>query len=220
MKNKNGINKIIEVSSALALSVGLVYGLIILSKNIFFKYVIQEPEVQIIAVLAATGLLGNVLGFVLEKIVKDFVDQHLGEQIKILVDKEFEQASSIEKEEKDREAIIEYQDKPEFDTVIVPVQNTADAVKKNLSYKCPTSYSFKEGLKYIAFYKNKAIIGYGEITSRYNEPVMGEKVFNIARFVPTEIKHNKSGAFVQSKMYCNIEKLKRARTTEEIREDI
>ncbi len=103
-------------------------------------------------------------------------------------------------------------------TVIVNVKNAIGEVKKNLTYICPSRYSFKDGLEYIAFYKDKRILGYGKLENfdNYNDAIGETKEFKIGKFEDVNIRHEKKGALIQNKMYCNFEKLKNANTTEDI----
>jgi|GEM_PF-6529744 len=211
-------NKLIESSSAVAFLIGLVYGVFLLVKNSFLYYDIRETEVQILAVLLATGLLGSVLNFILKKHVKNIIDEHVKKNLLLkIVDEEIQ----IYREEALKEEIANKTDESNdlLNTVIVPVQKTLDNVIENLFYECPEGYQFKKDLNYIAFYKSKKIVGYGRLKypPSYNTPSDGRKVFAIEEFIKKEIPHLRKGAFVQNKMYCNIEKLKSATTTDQIR---
>lgn len=217
MKTDSSVSKFISIASAFSLSIGMLYGLFLLYNNIMQMRDIAESEVQIVAVLLATGLLGNVLSFVLEKIVKDLITEKFSDQLSMSVDSAVERLNVLRKEEEDDNTRQETQNSSVFNTVIVPVGNTAEQVKSKNEYICPSRYKFKSGLEYISFYKNKEIIGYGKITSDYNKDLNGEKIFIIDKFIQLSIPHNRPGAFVQNKMYCNIDQLLKANNTEDIR---
>lgn len=214
-------NRIIQISSTVAFFIGLIYAFFLLGDNLFNNKTINTTEVQIVAVLLAAGLLGNVLNYVLRKIVKDQIVQYLPEEkLKEIIDEQVADLYIAKAEEEKKNEIDESIDTSALNTVIVPVERTLDIIKKEGFYRCPSYYKFKQGLEYIAFYKNKRIVGYGKLVSppHYNDDSNGMKEFKIEEFISKEIPHNKKGAFVQNKMYCNIDKLKNARTTDEIRD--
>lgn len=217
-QEKSPVNKFVSITSAVSLLLGLLFGIYLLFKDIFLAKDINPSEVQIDAVLLAAGLLGNVLGFVLEKMIKDFIEKHLGPEVQKQVDVQIERRYSSRKEEDNRGKTDEQQNLKELDTVIVPVENTVESIRNKGIYKCPFEYSFKKDLKFIAFYKSKTIIGYGEIISDYSKDENGEKLFKIRSFINLNIPHDRPGAFVQNKMYCNLNKLIKAKNTDDIRD--
>lgn len=223
MNNRFDIKKLVEYSSATAFIIGLLYGISLVIRNSFFYYNIQETEVQILAVLLATGLVGSVLNYILKKHVKKIIEEYVSKQLLIkIVDEEIELSREAKVEEDITNNEDESRSDTELNTVIVPVQRTLDKVIEKSFYECPEDYKFKDGLEYIAFYKKKKIVGYGKLKPHpyYNAPENGKRIFAIDQFIRKEIPHLKKGAFVQNKMYCNIEKLLSANTTDEIRKKL
>lgn len=89
-----------QIVSGFSLCLGLSYGIYLLLTNIF-----RPREIRL-----AAGLLGNVLGFVLQKPVSEFVQKDLDTQeIKYLVDINMEERSILNKEEDDKIAFVETQ---------------------------------------------------------------------------------------------------------------
>ena len=218
--NQKSNNRIIQISSTIAFFIGLTYSGFLLTLNVFKNRTIDTTEVQILAVLMASGLLGNVLNYILKKIVKDQIQQYItSEKLRELVDEQLEEIHHAETEESNTNEIVENSKYDDLNTVIVPVQNTLDSVKLSRAYVCPDRYQFKQGLEFIAFYKEKKIVGYGKLVhpNNYNNSINGVKRFEIEEFISKVIPHKKKGAFVQNKMYCNIDKLRRANSTEDIR---
>lgn len=220
MNKEKNINNYMKYGSAISFSTGLIYGLFLLAKNIFCVYEIKETEVQILAALLAAGLLGSVFDFVLRKILTEFLE-HYKEELTQKIKYEWEQTQTLTKEENDVNTIEETKTQPDnsLNTVIVPVQNSLASIKRDLIYVCPAIYKFKDGLEYIAFYKNKEIVGYGRLRfpNNYNKDVDGKKIFEIENYIEREIPHNKKGAFIQNKKYCKIDELLAAKTTDDIR---
>lgn len=225
-------NKLTKVISAVAFILGLSYGILLLVKNACFGYEIKVTEAQFLTILLATGLIGNVLSYILEKYISKVVKEHVSEEFILKIVKEHlskDIVKIIKEEQGVKDFLLEIVDEEmenktdeldnSLNTVIVPVKNTLDNIKDNLFYECPENYKFKTGLNYIAFYKEKEIVGYGKLKPpvNYNTPLGGRKVFMIEEFKKIEIPHLKKGAFIQNKMYCNIEKLKSAKNTDEIR---
>lgn len=208
--------------SIISLFTGILLSIILVFKTIFLNYHITEIEVKFIIILIAGGLLGSVLDFVLKKHLKDYVEKYIDngkiETILAKIDEnnrllKEEQEVKTEKDEK-KENNPDYD---KLDTVIVPVAWTYDAVITNREYRCPSNRTFKENLKYIAFYKDKNIIGYGALFPGYNTKIGEDKIFKFERFIEKIIPHISKGAYVQNKIYCEFEKLKIANTTSEIR---
>lgn len=214
--NEIPVPTIIKWLAGIAMLLGTLYGIQLIFRNVFFFRNINNEEVNITAVLLATGLLGGVLQHVVEKIIKDFIDKNYP-KIEEDIKNEYEENKILEKEEQDENKIVERGQNSQMNTVIVPVAKTYDEIRSSNEYKCPDTYIFKDGLEYIAFYKDKRIVGYGKIISDYNKSEAGMKIFKIEDFISKNIAHKKKGAFVQNKMYCNFEKLKSAITTDEIR---
>ncbi len=215
------IKKTIRLISISILSLGLILTIKIMIRILFFDYDVKDSEMKFAFVLIITGLIGTVLDFVLKKVIHDFLIKYLSqEKLQQIVDDKVIEIKEQEKGEDDRNNIIEKEEKKylELDTVIVPVTYTYSQVKSNLEYRCPSNYSFKNGLKYIAFYKKKQIIGYGRLTENcnYQTPKGSEKIFMIEKFIRTEIPHKRKGAFIQSKKYCTSVSLKSAKNTDEI----
>jgi hypothetical protein len=102
------------------------------------------------------------------------------------------------------------------DTVIVPVSFSINEIKNSNVYECPNNRTFKQNLNYIAFYKSKQIVGYGELNKEpYDDGKM--KIFEIKKFEPLAIKHLDRYAYVQNKRYCNFKQLQSAKTTEDLK---
>lgn len=198
-----------------------------LCKNVFSDYEIKNTEVQILAVLLAAGLLGGILNFVLRKFVREFVEDYLSKDdtLKPLIEEELDKRQRQIKEEDDRNKIEETESENKLNsndslnTVIVPVQNSINSIINSLKYECPDTYKFKHGLEYISFYKDKEIVGYGKLKfpNEYNNSKNGRKEFQIESFNKLEIPHDRKGAFIQNKMYCNSTRLLSAKTTDDIR---
>lgn len=110
------------------------------------------------------------------------------------------------------------EDNTYLDTVIVPVAISYKEILKNKEYRCPINKKIKEGIRFIAFYKDKEIVGYGKIEG--NPIPSDDGKDNIYKFKQTnllQIPHQRKGVFVRNKMYCNLDKLKKASNTDEIR---
>lgn len=219
---KEGVSitgRLVEFLSAGIMILGILYSIILLYKNVIDTREIKGTEVQIAAVLIATGLLGTVLKSIIRKHVRDYFESHQ-EVMSELIRSSVEIEKALEKEEGSQNEIDEYKNPIELNTVIVPIQRSYYDILKDNKYVCPNTYSFKEGLKYIAFYKNKEVIGYGKLENLdYNTSENGQKVFRFNSILPLEIPHKKKGAFVQNKMYCSIQNLTTAKETTDIRPD-
>ncbi len=147
----------------------------------------------------------------LSKLYKDRIkelledDQDIEEIISKQID-DFLVKSNLEKEEENVS-----NDTTDFDTVIVPATHSLDFIKLNNLYQCPSNRTFKTDLKYIAFYKSKEIVGYGEIEQRYEADYFLN--FKIKQFFVLSIPHLENYAFVQNKRYCHFKDLVSARST-------
>jgi hypothetical protein len=145
------------------------------------------------------------------------------ENLKVKIEEtvdEFVETSSILKAEQDEKALKDEASLDnKLDTVIVPIGRSYDFVIQNTMYQCPALRTFKNGLKYIAFYMDKKIIGYGEIEDKYPIIKDNEWLFKLKSINELNIPHLSKGAFVQNKLYCNKTNLVSAKDTSEIRPD-
>jgi len=227
----------IRAISYILLTIGLLLSLFLLYKIVFLGCrQLCDLEIKLAVLFIAGGLGGSVFSFVLKKIITDNIVKYCEEEItntikselaktakKIInrIPEEVEEAIILNKALNEEEIIQTSNDEilnnTDLNTVIVPVTDTSESVKLNKQYICPENYVFKNGLDYIAFYLNKRVIGYGKITSNYQENNSGVRIFAFDAFINLDIPHERKGAFVQGKMYCNIEMLKKAKNTMEIR---
>jgi len=212
------VQKFTTIVSLVLLLLGLFVSIIIIFKLINNKVCLCENEILLAGWLIGAGLLGSVFGYVLKAIIKDYVTKYCQDEIIELIKTEVYENQTEQKYEN------AYNDEIEkgiiqtgFDTVIVPISKTYNDVLVKNEYECPSEYKFKDGLKYIAFYLKKKVIGYGEISNDYQINVDGLKYFKFKNFINRDISHKPSGAFIQNKMYCNIEDLRKAKDTSEIR---
>lgn len=221
--NKNHIEIIISLLSIISIIVGISFSVLLIYKYEYFGVKFDENYVMLIAVLIAGGLLGSTLKFVLEKLVSEqvknkcedkinsIVETEVNKKIEEVVDKKVNEAVGTQMplamEEVSESTIIEFENKDNYNTVIVPVSKSIENVKKYNEYKCPKSRSFKNGLKYIAFYKDMQIIGYGKLSVSYPKIVENDWVFKFEKFIEKTIEHNEKGAYVQNKRYCTFESL-------------
>lgn len=151
----------------------------------------------------------------LNKLYKDRIKELLenDNDIEELISKQIDDflvKSNLEKEEEITSNVTS-----DFDTVIVPTTHTIDTIINHKTYSCPNNRTFKTGLKYIAFYKAKEILGYGEIVGIPKE-FDGNLEFQIKEFIPLKIQHQGNYAFVQNKRYCKSQDLKIAQTTQSL----
>lgn len=161
------------------------------------------------------GIVLMVGAELLNKLYKDRIKELLenDNDIEELISKQIDDflvKSNLEKEEENTPNVAS-----DFDTVIVPATHTIDTIINHKTYSCPNNRTFKTGLKYIAFYKAKEILGYGEIIGVPNE-VDGNLEFRIKEFIPLQIQHQENYAFVQNKRYCRSKDLKIAKTTQSL----
>ncbi len=228
-ENKIGIERIAQVAilclsvASLALGIFLSFAIalhiIYCDDKILCGYVLGDADFKFIGILIAGGLLGTSLDFVLKKIIKEYVKKILDDgTIEDLVGEKVQESKYLEIEEEEETREEEKKQSDGLDTVIVPIAKTYSSIVKYKEYKCPSDRSFKKGLKYIAFYKSKEIIGYGEIVGSYEKKENEEWLsFKFKNFIKRSIPHNEKGAFVQNKMYCNYQSLINAKNTTEIR---
>lgn len=235
MKEKNVENKeSLEMSLNQKISYGLLFLAILYVLWIVIKLEFLGKQVQIVEIYIAglLSIIGILLGGFLERILQHYIKKYMveygfDEKIKNVVKaetsliKEKVEFVELQIENENQENSQNFKDevKGDFDTVIVNVKNSINDVKNNLEYICPSHYSFKNGLKYIAFNESRRIVGYGRLNNpeEYNEPHENIKVFKIDEFIPLNIPHEKKGPFIQNKMYCVYSKLINAKNTDEIR---
>lgn len=124
--------------------------------------------------------------------------------------------SEIEKQnkEEDNQIIVDEKDNT-FDTIIVPTGITLSGIKKHNQYVCQSYRPIKTGIKYIAFYINKEIVGYGKILS-FNPDSFGNIVYQLENFNSLSIPHIGKYAYVQNRRYCSLSRLFEAASTSEI----
>jgi hypothetical protein len=207
--------------SVVSLFTGILLSLILVFKNIFLKYIVTDIEIKFIIILIAGGLLGSVLDFVLKKHLKDYVEKYIDqEKIESILAELLEKNLLLKEEQEIKAEEDEISPNNELDTVIVPVARTYASVIANKEYKCPYKYAFKKDLKYIAFYKDKKVLGYGELDSNYNLDIGGEKIFKFKNYTERTIPHELKGAYVQNKVYCKMINFIKAKTTADIRPEI
>ncbi|MCX6147173.1 MAG: hypothetical protein NTW25_07980 [Candidatus Kapabacteria bacterium] len=235
-KIEENSDNFITILSILSILIGIAFSILLIFKYVSYGVKFEENYVKLIAVLIASGLLGSTLKFALEKLVTKQVKKHCENEIKLKVEnevekkviKEVEKRVKEEVEKKVKEEIgtqlplameevsestkIEIENKNNYNTVIVPVAKSIEFVKENSQYRCPKNRSFKEGLKYIAFYKDKKVIGYGKLSESFPKVVENDWVFKFEEFIDKIIIHNEKGAYVQNKRYCTIESLSNKET--------
>jgi hypothetical protein len=207
---------VISLLMGLILSLVYIVSIISCNDNTLCNHVFGETDLKLIAILIIGGLLGSVLDFVLKKIVKEHIKKYIDEgTLDDLLSTIIEENESLEKEEDEEAKKEEENPRSELDTVIVPVAKSYASVLKNREYRCPAERALKAGIKYIAFYKNKEVIGVGEIQEGYPKKEGGDQVFKF-KYTSLSIPHNKKGAFVQNRLYCTYENLLKASNTDEI----
>lgn len=101
------------------------------------------------------------------------------------------------------------------DTVIVPVGITLSHIKQHNQYICQPHRPIRAGIKYIAFYVEKEIVGYGKIIATTIDS-LGNNVYQLNNFQILSIAHNGKYAYVQNRRYCQLSKLLAAITTANI----
>lgn len=207
---------VISLLMGLVLSLVYIVSIIFCNDNTICGHVFGETELKLIGLLIAGGLLGSVLDFVLKKIVKEHIKKYIDDGVlDDLLSTIIEENESLEKEEEEEAKKEEENPRSELDTVIVPVGKSYISVLRNQEYRCPSERFFKSGLKYIAFYRNKEVIGVGEIKDGYPKIDGNDQVFRF-KYSSLSIPHNKKGALVQNKLYCKHEILIRAKNSGEI----
>jgi len=227
----NGEYIIIFLSNILLL-LGLFYCVWIIYQDIFNNKCITDSNVKLIGILIIGGLLGGVLNSVLKKYLKDFVKENINEEyLRKYINEEVSdyvpdfitETNLANNDEKEQNNLKIIDIKTVLDTIIVPVKYSYDDIIKNELYVCPKKRKFNNNyLGYIAFYKDRKVIGYGKIKNKIADNGHGEQVFELTEITKLNISMPKGskGAFIQNRLYCNIEKLKNATNTNDIRPDL
>lgn len=215
--NKQFETILIKIISIVSMLLGIFLAIFLILKMLFKDYKISDTEMKITGVLLFVGLIGTVLESIFKKVIQSIIEKYLPEEKvnEIIRD----EVMILKEKEEEEERINETEKSDDLDTVIVPFSETDKQVKKTKKYICPANnrYTFKKGLKYIAFYKNMEICGYGKIKEGFPNDINGVRIFEIESFQEIKIPHLKKGAFVQRKSYCKLEKLLRAKNTSEIK---
>lgn len=175
---------------------------------------LSDSHLKLIAILIVGGLLGTSLDYVLKKLIKDYVKKYIDDgTIDDLISNSVADALTSSEEEEVK-AKLEINNN-QLDTVIVPVGESHERVLANRQYVCPSNRSFKDDLKYIAFYRQKKVFAVAEIKSENKRDEA--LVFELGKIRMLDIPHIHKGAFIQNKMYCNYQMLINAKNTDQIK---
>jgi hypothetical protein len=212
---KNNTEKLIKVASNICFILGLLLSIILTYKLIFCFNICESHEmVLLIAVLFSAGILGSISKEVLKKIVENLFNKYIEKNnIKDILNTIIEEVVDENETELNDDSI----DMKNKNVVIVPAGKTIDKIKKTNKYLRQSNRPFKKNIKYIAFYTNKEIVGYGEIIEIIepnNEKDYREYV--LKSFNELEIKHYSSTFFVLNVKYSNLDKLLKAKTTDDL----
>ena len=213
-----GINIAVKGISLLLLLLGL-----ILATALFYQVFVLHIECEchdkvfLLSILIAAGLLGSVFRDVLKQITLEQIKRFLSSQeTESLIEELIAQAKQQEISEEAESEAIETNNASNYDTVIVPAGRTIKDIKHNRRYLQQLNRPFKKDIKYIAFYVQKKIVGYGEIAPSQTSETNTERIVVLKSFEPLNIIHETSGFYVLNRRYCKLDTLKKARTTSEI----
>ena len=226
-KIKISFEKLIVYISCALLFLCFLFVLALFFKFTFLNQKIEFEEIYFIAVIGSIGLLGSVLEFVLKKLIMNQIDKYLDKESLAKIVSQYIKNNEADINEKIQTIIDENEisrseiktkagiNISELNTVIVPVNNSWHTVKLNRVYECQPERFIPDSIKYIAFYYEKKIVGWSKIEAR--EIVNGRYKVSLENLTEISIPHLQKGAYVQNRRYCNIELLKKAINTDEIR---
>lgn len=205
------LEKITRIISTVVLINGCILALVFSYRILFVpNYCDCENQVLFISILLVAGLIGSILVAVLKNIVKEHVSKYMPEIINEFVEKNIEDAFA----QFNSEGNVKSDGSTEFDVVVVPAGKTISDIRKSGEYVQQLDRSFKKTVRFIAFYANKEIVGYGEIVKVLEDESL--RTYVLKEFIELSIPHLGKSFYVLNRKYTRLTNLLSAASTADL----